>query len=118
MTKDQHRFRVSLQKIRQEKADQTEKLKALELKIQASCQQVLARKSALPSINFPSELPISQSIDTIRDLISQHQVVIVAGETGSGKTTQLPKLCLDMGLGIKGMIGHTQPRRLGCQNGV
>ncbi len=115
MTKDQHRFRVSLQKIRQEKAGQAEKLKALELKIQASCQQALARKSALPSINFPSELPISQSIDTIRDLISQHQVVIVAGETGSGKTTQLPKLCLDMGLGIKGMIGHTQPRRLAAR---
>ncbi len=115
MTKDQHRFRVSLQKIRQDRAGQTEKLKALEAKIQASCQQVLARKAALPSISFPSELPISQSIDTIRDLISQHQVVIVAGETGSGKTTQLPKLCLDMGLGIKGMIGHTQPRRLAAR---
>ena len=115
MTKNQHHFRVSLQKIRQEKVGQAEKLKALESKIQASCQQALARKSALPSINFPPELPISQSIDAIRDLISQHQVVIVAGETGSGKTTQLPKLCLDMGLGIKGMIGHTQPRRLAAR---
>ncbi len=115
MTKDQHRFRMSLQKIRQQKSIDADSLKKLAGRIQTSCQQVEARKSALPAINFPPELPISQSIDTIRDLISKHQVVIVAGETGSGKTTQLPKLCLDMGLGIKGMIGHTQPRRLAAR---
>jgi len=115
MTKDQHRFRVSLQKLRQLNNGQAEKLKSLQASIESSSQQVLARKSALPSIKFPPELPISQAIDSIRDLISKNQVIIVAGETGSGKTTQIPKLCLDMGLGIKGMIGHTQPRRLAAR---
>lgn len=66
-------------------------------------------------ISFPEQLPISQRRDEIAALIKQHQVVIVAGETGSGKTTQLPKLCLAMGYGEKGLIGHTQPRRIAAR---
>jgi len=63
-------------------------------------------------ITFPSNLPISDRRDEIAELIQKHQVVIVAGETGSGKTTQLPKICLSLGYGEKGLIGHTQPRRI------
>jgi len=69
--------------------------------------------NALPlQISYPPQLPVSGRIDELRTLLSKHQVLIVAGETGSGKTTQLPKLCLELGRGSQGLIGHTQPRRL------
>jgi len=64
---------------------------------------------------FPEELPITAHVEEIRDLLMRHQVVVVAGETGSGKTTQLPKICLAAGLGTRGMIAHTQPRRLAAR---
>ena len=67
------------------------------------------------SIEFPQELPIAQRREDIARAISEHQVVIVAGETGSGKTTQLPKICLQSGRGVNGLIGHTQPRRLAAR---
>ena len=70
------------------------------------------RNASVPRIDFPQELPIAKHIDEIVELLRSHQVIIVAGETGSGKTTQLPKACLRAGLGRRGMIGHTQPRRL------
>jgi ATP-dependent helicase HrpA len=66
-------------------------------------------------ITFPADLPVSQRRAEIADAIRAHQVVIVAGETGSGKTTQLPKICLDLGRGVAGTIGHTQPRRLAAR---
>lgn len=66
-------------------------------------------------IDYPESLPVSKRAEDIVDAIKHNQVVIVAGETGSGKTTQLPKICLQAGLGIKGMIGHTQPRRLAAR---
>ncbi|MBP6020236.1 MAG: ATP-dependent RNA helicase HrpA [Burkholderiaceae bacterium] len=66
----------------------------------------------LPAISYPEDLPVSARRDDIAKAISDHQVVIVCGETGSGKTTQLPKICLELGRGRKKMIGHTQPRRL------
>jgi len=64
---------------------------------------------------FPEELPITAHVEEIRDLLRAHQVVVVAGETGSGKTTQLPKICLAAGLGTRGMVAHTQPRRLAAR---
>jgi ATP-dependent helicase HrpA len=67
------------------------------------------------SIGYPDELPVSQRKDDIAAAIRDHQVVIVAGETGSGKTTQLPKICLEMGRGVAGQIGHTQPRRIAAR---
>ena len=70
------------------------------------------RNASVPRIDFPQELPIAKHINEIVELLHSHQVIIVAGETGSGKTTQLPKACLRAGLGRRGMIGHTQPRRL------
>jgi len=74
------------------------------------------RSRAIPPIEYPAELPISAHRDTILRLIQEHQVVVVCGETGSGKSTQLPKLCLEAGLGLRGMIGHTQPRRLAARS--
>ncbi|HEY4578172.1 MAG TPA: ATP-dependent RNA helicase HrpA, partial [Yaniella sp.] len=70
----------------------------------------------LSSITFPEDLPVSQHREQIMEQISTHQVVIVAGETGSGKTTQLPKMCLALGLAETGMIGHTQPRRIAARS--
>lgn len=70
----------------------------------------------LSAITFPDELPVSQHRDQIMAELAQHQVVIIAGETGSGKTTQLPKMCLAMGLSDTGMIGHTQPRRIAARS--
>ena len=67
------------------------------------------------ALNFPDDLPIVQRREEIAAAISRHQVVIVAGETGSGKTTQIPKICLQLGRGSAGMIGHTQPRRLAAR---
>jgi ATP-dependent RNA helicase HrpA len=74
-----------------------------------------ARAAAVPVITYPEELPVSQRRDIIGAAIRDHQVVVVAGETGSGKTTQLPKICLELGRGVHGMIGHTQPRRLAAR---
>jgi ATP-dependent helicase HrpA len=74
-----------------------------------------ARRAAMAPISYPPELPVSQRKDEIAEAIRDHQVVIIAGETGSGKTTQIPKICLELGRGIKGQIGHTQPRRLAAR---
>ncbi len=67
-------------------------------------------------INYPEQLPVSERRQEIADVIDKHQVVIVAGETGSGKTTQLPKICLELGRGRSAMIGHTQPRRVAASS--
>ena len=75
-----------------------------------------ARLESLLPIEFPESLPVSQRIEEIKEAIQNHQVVILCGETGSGKTTQLPKICLDLGRGVKGLIGHTQPRRLAARS--
>ncbi|MBW6392260.1 ATP-dependent RNA helicase HrpA [Billgrantia antri] len=76
-----------------------------------------ARRAAQPvTLNYPSELPVAERRDEILAALRDHQVVVVAGETGSGKTTQLPKLCLELGLGRRGLVGHTQPRRLAARS--
>ncbi|MBB4893864.1 ATP-dependent helicase HrpA [Streptomyces olivoverticillatus] len=77
--------------------------------------RVLDRRAAVPAVDYPEQLPVSQKKDEILEAIRDHQVVIVAGETGSGKTTQIPKICLELGRGIKGLIGHTQPRRIAAR---
>ncbi|GAA3218174.1 ATP-dependent RNA helicase HrpA [Actinocorallia longicatena] len=77
--------------------------------------RVAHRAGAVPKITYPEQLPVSQKKDEILAAIRDHQVVIVAGETGSGKTTQIPKICLELGRGVKGLIGHTQPRRLAAR---
>ena len=89
---------------RQQLANQIAKAEAL----------VATRQAAVPTIAYP-DLPVSERRQDIADALRAHQVVVVAGETGSGKTTQLPKICLDIGRGIRGTIGHTQPRRLAAR---
>src|SRR5215210_7214789 len=76
---------------------------------------LVARHEALPRISYPAELPITARRTDIAAAIRDHQVVVIAGETGSGKTTQIPKICLELGRGVRGMIGHTQPRRLAAR---
>lgn len=85
-------------------------------KVQASQQRLQARLQHLPKPDYPEELPVSGKKDVIAETIQRHQVVIVCGETGSGKTTQLPKICLELGRGVAGLIGHTQPRRIAARS--
>ncbi|MER6117348.1 ATP-dependent RNA helicase HrpA [Streptomyces sp. NPDC001743] len=73
------------------------------------------RAGRMPALSYPEQLPVSQKKDEILEAIRDHQVVIVAGETGSGKTTQIPKICMELGRGVRGMIGHTQPRRIAAR---
>ncbi len=78
--------------------------------------QPARRRAPLPVIKFPEDLPVSGAREEIARAIESHQVVIVSGETGSGKTTQLPKICLALGRGSDRLIGHTQPRRIAASS--
>lgn len=91
-----------------------DKLRQLANQVAKAESVVAARQAAVPAIGYP-DLPVSERRREIAEAIRAHQVVVVAGETGSGKTTQLPKICLDLGRGIRGTIGHTQPRRLAAR---
>src|SRR4051794_19507109 len=73
------------------------------------------RRALLPQVTYPEDLPVVARKEDIAIAIRDHQVVVVAGETGSGKTTQIPKICLELGRGVRGLIGHTQPRRLAAR---
>lgn len=88
----------------------------LQQAIDASASICALRASSRPLTSYDDALPVNQRRDDIRELITSHQVVIICGETGSGKTTQIPKICLDADLGIRGRIGHTQPRRLAARS--
>src|ERR1700758_5207343 len=81
----------------------------------ATLTPLLAEVRARLPVSYPPELPVSQRRDEIAQAIKENQVVIIAGETGSGKTTQIPKICLELGRGVEGQIGHTQPRRLAAR---
>ncbi|PXY27615.1 ATP-dependent RNA helicase HrpA [Prauserella muralis] len=114
MLRDAHRLRRRLDGAR--KARNAEQITArIAADVEAAEQRVRRRRESVPKITYPPELPVSQSRDDLAAAIRDHQVVIVAGETGSGKTTQLPKICLELGLGVRGQIGHTQPRRLAAR---
>ena len=88
---------------------------ALKARLEKSIADRAARREKLPKPHFPEELPVNQRREEIAKAICEHQVVIICGETGSGKTTQLPKICLELGRGEAGLIGHTQPRRLAAR---
>lgn len=88
----------------------------LQARIARSQARVSARQAKLPHISYPPELPVSEKRAEIAEALKKHQIVVVAGETGSGKTTQIPKICLELGYGVRGLIGHTQPRRLAARS--
>ncbi|MDT3250239.1 ATP-dependent RNA helicase HrpA [Serratia sp. root2] len=117
MLRDQQRLQRRLQGARKIKNPDAQMAVAAEVEsdIAAALQKVQARAASCPTITYPENLPVSQKKQDILNAIRDHQVVIVAGETGSGKTTQLPKICLELGRGVKGLIGHTQPRRLAAR---
>ncbi|TWD15395.1 ATP-dependent helicase HrpA [Streptomyces sp. T12] len=87
----------------------------IEAEVAAAEERMGARRARVPEVRYPEQLPVSQKKDAIAEAIRDHQVVIVAGETGSGKTTQIPKICMELGRGVRGMIGHTQPRRIAAR---
>ncbi|MCW8196659.1 ATP-dependent RNA helicase HrpA [Proteobacteria bacterium 005FR1] len=115
---DRQRFQSRLQQIaqREKQGKPADRMRErLAEAVNASLSVVEQRRAKLPAISFPEELPVSQKRDDIATALANHQVIIVAGETGSGKTTQLPKICLEHGRGIHGVIGHTQPRRIAAR---
>jgi ATP-dependent helicase HrpA len=114
MPRDAHRLRRRIEGARKAR-DQEAVAARIAADIDAAELRVQARRDGVPAIEYPAELPVSQRKDDIAAAIRDHQVVIVAGETGSGKTTQLPKICLELGRGVLGQIGHTQPRRLAAR---
>ncbi|MET9253854.1 ATP-dependent RNA helicase HrpA [Streptomyces sp. NPDC003717] len=87
----------------------------IEAEVAKAEQRIGERRARVPAVSYPEQLPVSQKKDVIAEAIRDHQVVIVAGETGSGKTTQIPKICVELGRGVRGMIGHTQPRRIAAR---
>ena len=117
MSLDRHGLKRQLDRCRsdlQKGKGSPEQVAALAAKIERSISKCNQRRAAVPVINYP-DLPVTAKKDDIAALIQQHQVTIVCGETGSGKTTQLPKICLELGRGVKGLIGHTQPRRIAAR---
>ncbi|MBC3251120.1 ATP-dependent RNA helicase HrpA [Serratia fonticola] len=117
MLRDQQRLQRRLQGARKVKSPEAQQAVAAEIAgdIEQAMLKVRSRAASCPKITYPESLPVSQKKQDILAAIRDHQVVIVAGETGSGKTTQLPKICLELGRGVKGLIGHTQPRRLAAR---
>ncbi|HEY0509144.1 MAG TPA: DEAD/DEAH box helicase, partial [Blastococcus sp.] len=115
---DEHRLRRRLDGLRstrdpQARERQREKIAA---DIATAEARIAQRRAAVPVIGYPEELPVSARRDDIAAALRDHQVLVVAGETGSGKTTQLPKIALELGRGVRGRIGHTQPRRIAARS--
>ncbi|MFP5431269.1 MAG: DEAD/DEAH box helicase, partial [Gammaproteobacteria bacterium] len=118
LTRDRPRLRKRLRELEGIKVPEQKaaRLAALEEQITGSQAKVQARQANLPSVSYPDNLPVAARTDDIIAAIRDHQVVVLAGETGSGKTTQLPKLALAAGRGVHGYIGHTQPRRIAARS--
>ena len=119
MLVDKRRLSARIHGIGKIKSQETQQAVADEIQqqIEQARLRVESRKSAVQNpIVFPESLPVSQRKAEIEKLLSEHQVIVVAGETGSGKTTQLPKMCLELGFGNLGTIGHTQPRRIAARS--
>lgn len=104
-----------IERLVREGKDAADKLQKIGAEIEAAAQRCDNRLVNLPLPTYPEHLPVSEQRERIKTAICGHQVVIIAGETGSGKTTQLPKICLELGRGVMGMIGHTQPRRIAAR---
>ncbi|WNW11493.1 ATP-dependent RNA helicase HrpA [Pseudomonas sp. DTU_2021_1001937_2_SI_NGA_ILE_001] len=113
-SRERHRLRRQLHELRKH-PDEARLGQWLE-RFQASCARVEARRRSVPAIRYDDNLPIAAKRDEIKAALLKHQVLVIAGETGSGKTTQLPKICLEIGRGQHGLIGHTQPRRIAARS--
>ena len=113
MRADYYRFSKKINQLKN-KPDR-QQFEALQKSIRKSVERRTVRSQSVPALNYPEELPVSSRRAEIAQAIQDNQIVLVCGETGSGKTTQLPKICLQLGRGIGGMIGHTQPRRLAAR---
>ncbi|MEW5838984.1 MAG: ATP-dependent RNA helicase HrpA [Pseudomonadota bacterium] len=119
LTRDSHALRARLHglKKRANKGLPIDKgLAEVTAQIEASVQAVAARRAALPPIRYPDDLPVVLRREEILAALGEHQVLVLCGETGSGKTTQLPKIALEAGRGVRGLIGHTQPRRIAARS--
>jgi len=113
---DQFRFRRALIALKHKSTTDSAAAHALAAQMKASAEAVVRRRNSMPVVSLAAGLPISDKRDLIAEALQKHQIIIVAGETGSGKTTQIPKICLQLGYGVKGLIGHTQPRRLAARS--
>ena len=117
LTADYGRLRGMQRNLLRSTGEKREKLQAdFSALLEKSRAALEKRQSSLPRPDFQADLPVNERRAEIAELIRKHQVVIVCGETGSGKTTQLPKICLELGRGGSGLIGHTQPRRLAARS--
>lgn len=119
MIAEAHRLRSrlrSLDRVDPDPRSQNAALNAIHEAAQRSAELRNTRQSLIPAISYPPDLPVSQRAEQIAQAVRDSQVVVVCGDTGSGKTTQLPKIMLERGFGIKGTIGHTQPRRLAARS--
>ncbi|MGI9295007.1 MAG: DEAD/DEAH box helicase, partial [Pseudomonadales bacterium] len=119
MLADQARLRSKLQKLQAQtrRGQSGSKLaQSIQQQLDAGIERIMQRRQRVPDISYPPQLPITAHIEELMEALRQHQVVIVAGHTGSGKSTQLPKICLATGRGIAGQIAHTQPRRLAARS--
>ncbi|GAB3194780.1 ATP-dependent RNA helicase HrpA [Geodermatophilus arenarius] len=114
---DEHRLGRRLEGLRRtrDEAARERALGRIVTDVAAAEERIARRRAAVPAVTYPEQLPVSARRDDIAAALREHQVVVVAGETGSGKTTQLPKIALELGRGVRGRIGHTQPRRIAAR---
>lgn len=113
MLSDRHRLTQRWQRLKKEQNQ--DKLAALAQQVIASVERAEKRRQNIPRPTFEADLPVIERREEVKRAIADNQVIILCGETGSGKTTQLPKICLELGRGVTGMIGHTQPRRIAAR---
>lgn len=114
MLRDQFRLRRQWQQLG--KKPDEKRQQQVQQRLLDSVRQAEQRRASLPQVAYDDQLPIAEHRESIKQALQKHQVLVIAGETGSGKTTQLPKLCLELGRGVQGLIGHTQPRRLAARS--
>ncbi|EHN10025.1 ATP-dependent helicase hrpA [Patulibacter medicamentivorans] len=115
--RDEHRLARRVDRLRHTKDDEARARELAKLlpEIERAEARIAGRRAVVPAVSYPEQLPVSARREDLLAAIRDHQVVVVAGETGSGKTTQLPKICLELGRGVRGTIAHTQPRRIAAR---